>query len=225
MNEEQAFLAAIAANPSDVTARLVFADWLAERDDPRGEWLRVRTQLALGTVDRYSLPTLFARERELAPDALASWFATDAPVWCLLGGGLPNPPVPEWLVEENVESWRWMIDFYADLPRRSWEYTEALQQFVEVVAGTEVAKLFRAGQSLVTFIVSTADRHGLSDRDAWLGVEVSQQTPRFRLQYHGPHQSQSLSAQCEDEAALRFHFGQFLARLWCNTRGAVAPGA
>ncbi|MFM8274040.1 MAG: TIGR02996 domain-containing protein, partial [Gemmata sp.] len=34
MNDEQGFLAAIATG--DHTARLVFADWLDERGDPRG---------------------------------------------------------------------------------------------------------------------------------------------------------------------------------------------
>jgi uncharacterized protein (TIGR02996 family) len=38
MNDEHAFLAAIATG--DHTARLVFADWLDERGDPRGPWVR-----------------------------------------------------------------------------------------------------------------------------------------------------------------------------------------
>jgi uncharacterized protein (TIGR02996 family) len=39
-SDEQAFLAAIAAAPEDATARLVYADWLEERDDPRAAYLR-----------------------------------------------------------------------------------------------------------------------------------------------------------------------------------------
>lgn len=38
---EQTFLAAIAANPHDREARAVYADWLDERGDPRGEYLRL----------------------------------------------------------------------------------------------------------------------------------------------------------------------------------------
>jgi len=58
---EERFLAAIAANPGDREARLVYADWLEERGDPRGEYLRIEVQLnelparlaALnGTIDR-----------------------------------------------------------------------------------------------------------------------------------------------------------------------------
>src|SRR2546421_287998 len=38
MTEEQAFLHALADN--DEAGRLAFADWLAERDDPREAWVR-----------------------------------------------------------------------------------------------------------------------------------------------------------------------------------------
>lgn len=40
MNEEAAFLKAIADSPDDPTPRLVFADWLQDRDDPRAGWVR-----------------------------------------------------------------------------------------------------------------------------------------------------------------------------------------
>jgi uncharacterized protein (TIGR02996 family) len=45
MDEEAAFTAAILAAPRDDTPRLLFADWLDERGDPRGEWLRVTVRL------------------------------------------------------------------------------------------------------------------------------------------------------------------------------------
>ena len=45
MNDE-AFLAAIHATPEDDNLRLVYADWLEERDDLRGEYLRLEHQLA-----------------------------------------------------------------------------------------------------------------------------------------------------------------------------------
>jgi uncharacterized protein (TIGR02996 family) len=41
MNEEAGFLAAIAANRQDWTARLVYADWLEERGDLRAAAVRV----------------------------------------------------------------------------------------------------------------------------------------------------------------------------------------
>jgi uncharacterized protein (TIGR02996 family) len=48
VSDEQAFLNAIRANPDDDTARLVYADWLDERDDARGQF--VRLHLALRSV-------------------------------------------------------------------------------------------------------------------------------------------------------------------------------
>lgn len=40
MSDEAAFLKAIADSPDDRTARLVYADWLQERDDVRAAWVR-----------------------------------------------------------------------------------------------------------------------------------------------------------------------------------------
>src|SRR3954447_24714388 len=42
--EEQGFLDAIRRSPDDEAARLIFADWLEERGDPLGEFIRLRAQ-------------------------------------------------------------------------------------------------------------------------------------------------------------------------------------
>jgi uncharacterized protein (TIGR02996 family) len=41
MNEEAGFIAALLDEPDDRTALLVYADWLDDRSDPRGEYLRL----------------------------------------------------------------------------------------------------------------------------------------------------------------------------------------
>ena len=41
MHDEAAFLARIHATPDDVAPRLVYADWLEDNDDPRGEFIRI----------------------------------------------------------------------------------------------------------------------------------------------------------------------------------------
>ena len=47
MSEEAAFLAALKANPADDVARLVYADWLDEHDEPKkAEYLRAVAELA-----------------------------------------------------------------------------------------------------------------------------------------------------------------------------------
>jgi uncharacterized protein (TIGR02996 family) len=45
MSDRLAFLRTIRANPEDDTARLVFADWLDEHDDPLGAFIRVQLEL------------------------------------------------------------------------------------------------------------------------------------------------------------------------------------
>jgi uncharacterized protein (TIGR02996 family) len=49
MDQEQAFLQAMREQPRDLTTRLVFADWLEERGDPRGELLRLTHTLTQAT--------------------------------------------------------------------------------------------------------------------------------------------------------------------------------
>src|SRR5262245_42997085 len=83
MTEEQAFLSAIVANPDDQTAKLVYADWLDERDDPRAEIVRLKV-----TVDTLADGWVAARDRlaELEPTAPARWLVLlDGPVWCISG--------------------------------------------------------------------------------------------------------------------------------------------
>src|SRR5438270_11536651 len=45
MSEEDAFLDGIAADRADRTRLLVFADWLADRSDPREEFVRLHAKL------------------------------------------------------------------------------------------------------------------------------------------------------------------------------------
>jgi uncharacterized protein (TIGR02996 family) len=46
MTANEAFLQAILEDPDDDTPRLVYADWLEERGDPRGEFIRTQCRLA-----------------------------------------------------------------------------------------------------------------------------------------------------------------------------------
>lgn len=67
MSDEDAFQAHLDQHPDDHTARLVFADWLQERDDPRAEGYR-----ALGVLRK--LPDRGAGR----PLAKWWWFWTNA---------------------------------------------------------------------------------------------------------------------------------------------------
>ena len=67
MNEDEAFIRAIVDNPGDDTPRLVYADWLDDRDDPRGRYLRAEREV-VETGD-------IARLRELAAELDPVWVA------------------------------------------------------------------------------------------------------------------------------------------------------
>jgi uncharacterized protein (TIGR02996 family) len=63
------FVAAIRADPEDDAERLVYADWLLQRGDPRGELIHVQCALAAGRTDI----ALRDRERELLDQHAAAW--------------------------------------------------------------------------------------------------------------------------------------------------------
>lgn len=65
MSSNEAFLAAICDNPADDTPRLIYADWLEERGDPRAEFIRVQVELARLPKRDKRRKDLKVREEEL----------------------------------------------------------------------------------------------------------------------------------------------------------------
>src|SRR5437016_6235052 len=61
MHEEEAFLREIAARREDDAPRLVYADWLEERGDGRGDYLRLGVLLAALAKDSPEAPALRRR--------------------------------------------------------------------------------------------------------------------------------------------------------------------
>ena len=75
MNEDEAFVRAILAAPDDITARLVYADWLDDRADPRADYVRLGVRAAalpLGDANRLSIRD---RMRELQARLPSWWLA------------------------------------------------------------------------------------------------------------------------------------------------------
>jgi uncharacterized protein (TIGR02996 family) len=73
MTHDQAFLHDIREHPEDDAPRLIYADWLMEQGNPRGEFIRVQCELArLPKKDR-KRAALEARERELLQEHEAAW--------------------------------------------------------------------------------------------------------------------------------------------------------
>ena len=67
------FLTAILDNPADDHPRLVYADWLDEQCDPRGEFIRVQCRLAKARGKDRCLFELETREGELLHEFAAAW--------------------------------------------------------------------------------------------------------------------------------------------------------
>jgi uncharacterized protein (TIGR02996 family) len=81
MSEEESFLAAIKNDPDDDASRLVYADWLEEREDPRAEYLRLEVQLE----------KILPRLRELVPTLDKDWVhEVSRKVDLVLIGARPN---------------------------------------------------------------------------------------------------------------------------------------
>src|SRR5579875_3467754 len=73
MGIEDAFLHDILTHPDDDAPRLIYADWLDERNDPRGEFIRIQCALAqLSDEDPCRWP-LELREQELLREHKAKW--------------------------------------------------------------------------------------------------------------------------------------------------------
>jgi uncharacterized protein (TIGR02996 family) len=96
---EARFLAAIAADPSDDEARLVYADWLIERGDPRGEYLRVeiavyngpsRLKALAAQLDPAWLDQVTRRFRVMLVDPIANMIGAIKVVRELTGLGLKD---------------------------------------------------------------------------------------------------------------------------------------
>lgn len=73
MNTEAGFIQALREDPQDDDTRLIFADWLEEQGDPRGEFFRVQQELANGVPDLDRRRRLHARSRELLDAHGSQW--------------------------------------------------------------------------------------------------------------------------------------------------------
>src|SRR4051794_8024510 len=73
MTQAEAFLRAIIDNPDDESLRLIYADYLDERGDPRAEFIRVQCALARIPQGDRRREALEARERELLSQVVAPW--------------------------------------------------------------------------------------------------------------------------------------------------------
>ncbi len=109
MNDETAFLRAIRDASNDPTARLVYADWLEERSDPRAELIRIEEEMRRLPVFSDRFWQLKPRRNELRDRADEDWleamrYGTD--VEPVFRHGVPDGWRERWrLIREFVERW------------------------------------------------------------------------------------------------------------------------
>jgi carbon storage regulator CsrA len=78
--EEAGLLEAIRAAPADEVPRLIYADWLEEQGDPRGEFIRVQCALAQLPMGDPRGSALAERERALGDEHGPTWRSELPPV-------------------------------------------------------------------------------------------------------------------------------------------------
>jgi uncharacterized protein (TIGR02996 family) len=73
MNDDADFIEEIRRTPGDLTPRLIYADLLEDRGDPRGEFIRVQCELSEMPAGTPGRSELMNRERELLETSGAEW--------------------------------------------------------------------------------------------------------------------------------------------------------
>jgi len=109
VTDEAGFLAAITAAPNDAVPRLIYADWLEERGDPRNELVRIEEEMRTLPVfsDRYW--QLKPQRNELRDRAPEEWLETmhyGTDCLPLFAHGIPKGWKERWrLIREFTERW------------------------------------------------------------------------------------------------------------------------
>jgi uncharacterized protein (TIGR02996 family) len=73
VTQDEAFLQSIREDPDDDGLRLIYADWLEERGDPRGEFIRVQVELARTPPSDPRVPLWKKREHQLLAANRDAW--------------------------------------------------------------------------------------------------------------------------------------------------------
>lgn len=75
MDERDNFVKLICSNPTDITTRLVYADWLSDRGDPRGHFIRLQCALTTDNLESITRTRLLREANELLAAFGQQWSA------------------------------------------------------------------------------------------------------------------------------------------------------
>ncbi|QEL14312.1 TIGR02996 domain-containing protein [Limnoglobus roseus] len=147
MTDDDAFVAAVKESPDDAVLRLVYADWLEERDDPRGRFLRLELEMVQRGEADPAYPALRQQLAEVAATVDVLWSAVVCRLSLVPLRALDDPPDDR----PSVSS----LDFFADyiqhlveeeVPRlradRRWEYAYFLLLIFWAVLVFKIISLF-----------------------------------------------------------------------------------
>jgi uncharacterized protein (TIGR02996 family) len=113
--DHTAFLEAVIADPEDDTPRLVYADWLEERGDPRGRFIRVQCALERTAPDDRRRSVLEDEADDLLAEYEAEWTAPlqgTANGWRFLRGFV------EWVEADGTTFLEQAASWFAAFPLR-----------------------------------------------------------------------------------------------------------
>ncbi|MBA4189500.1 MAG: hypothetical protein C0467_16045 [Planctomycetaceae bacterium] len=131
MSDEQGFLKAINRDPKELTHRLVYADWLDERDDPRGDFIRLHLALKATAPDHCDRVAGEHELSQLRKVCEPAWLAVIEREYalpraahsqhgcgCFEGlSGKKNSPTPYFHVEAQdteCDAWKRLLDLVED---------------------------------------------------------------------------------------------------------------
>jgi len=87
--------------------RLVYADWLDERGDPRSEFVRLQVRLCDLSYSDLEYESLRVRERALRLICSPYWLAwLDPPVWCVVGSIVKERPAKHGGIARGTRQFR-----------------------------------------------------------------------------------------------------------------------
>jgi uncharacterized protein (TIGR02996 family) len=196
MRDEDGLLNAIKTNPGDDLPRLVYADWLDERDDPRGDFLRLHFALTAAAPDH---PDRVAGEHELSSlrkGCDAAWLAVIEPERVPLADNLFGPQdcrccdggsMPYFHVETQdteCDAWKRLLDLVEEAAADGREKLAPLRgmspsdrvQIVTLPATIAKLKAVKAlnfyGSNLVRIPPEIGEMDGLEEFDPYMSYRL-----------------------------------------------------
>jgi hypothetical protein len=125
--------------------------------------------------------------------------------------------LPEGLTEENVLSWQHILKLFELF--NSHNGGDRYKPFVELIGTiykSDQAKLFRAGVSAAVLMISTKEKHGLEQGDAYIFIGSRIETVDIGYFTATAHEAEVIN--CKNDEIMST-LKPLLDRLWSETRG------